>query len=54
MKEEDCYCVCHSPVSSCPSCEHCKDIPLSEKLDKWSEDLKIQYDSKTTFGKPNK
>lgn len=19
----DCYCVCHSPVSSCGSCEHC-------------------------------
>jgi hypothetical protein len=21
---EDCYCVCHSPVSSCSWCEHCK------------------------------
>ena len=27
MKDiKDCYCVCHSPVSSCPSCEHCEDI----------------------------
>lgn len=23
---EDCYCVCHNPVSSCPSCEHCKGV----------------------------
>lgn len=21
--EEKCYCVCHSPFSSCPVCEHC-------------------------------
>lgn len=22
----DCYCVCHSAISSCPSCDHCKGI----------------------------
>lgn len=22
----DCYCVCHTDVSSCPACEHCEGI----------------------------
>lgn len=26
VEETDCYCVCHSPVSSCAYCEHCKGI----------------------------
>ena len=25
-REKDCYCVCHSPVSSRPICEHCERI----------------------------
>lgn len=27
-KNDDCYCVCHSPFSSCASCDHCKGVYL--------------------------
>lgn len=49
--EPDCYCVCHSSISSCPSCEHCKginavsDFHLRKEIGELREGLKKAFDS---------
>ena len=33
----DCYCVCHSSVSSCPACEHCYGSGFDGSINCWNE-----------------